>query len=145
MKRKKCKHKGCKNPVWSGGLCQNHIGRKPLKKYHKMPMVRQFSSKEKAKAIEKLERVYKQKTFFVDIWNKRKHVSEVSGTWLGNEPRTIYFHHILPKSKFKQGEFDEENIILLTWEEHDLVEKDMFKYEEVNKRRERLLKKYNLI
>ena len=38
--------------------------------------------------------------------------------------------------------YDEENIVLLTLEEHDNVERDMYKYEIINKMREKLLKKY---
>lgn len=83
--------------------------------------------------------------FFQEIWNERPHKSEVSGTYLGKEPLSIYFHHILPKSKLPEGELDPENIIILTGEEHENVENDMYRYEEINKRREILLRKYNLI
>lgn len=80
--------------------------------------------------------------FFLFIWRKRIHQSEVSGTNLGKTPLTVFFHHILPKEKFPQAKFDEENIILLTFDEHNNVENDMYKYEEVNKRREYLKIKY---
>jgi hypothetical protein len=82
--------------------------------------------------------------FFLQIWKKRPHKSEVSGEFLGNEPLTVFFHHILPKEKYPLGALDEENIILLTLQEHDQVEMDMYRYEEVNTRREKLLTKYNL-
>lgn len=81
---------------------------------------------------------------FLEIWKKREHVSEVSGTYLGPEPLSIFFHHILPKSKYPQGDLDEENIVILTGDEHTNVENDMYKYEEVNKRRESLKRKYGL-
>ena len=83
--------------------------------------------------------------FFMFIWRKRRHVSEVSGKRLGKEPLSTYFHHILPKSKYEQAAFDPENIILLTPDEHNNVENDMYKYEEINERRETLLRKYDLI
>jgi len=54
----------------------------------------------------------------------------------------VFFHHILPKEKYPEAAYDEENIILLTLEEHDNVERDMYKYEEVNKRRDLLKLKY---
>lgn len=76
-----------------------------------------------------------------------KETSFLRGFWkvLGNEPRTTFFHHILPKSKYPDAEFDdEENIILLTWEEHQQVENDIYRYEEVNNRRKYLKLKYNL-
>ena len=82
------------------------------------------------------------KDFFKELWDQRKHVSEVSGTRLGSEPLTIFFHHILPKEKYPQAAYDPENIIFLTWEEHDQVEMDIYRYEEVNKRRETLKTKY---
>lgn len=84
--------------------------------------------------------------FFLSIWNKRPHFSEVSGTYLGREPLSIFFHHILPKSKEKytKAALDEENIILLTLDEHTNCENDMYRYEEINKRREYLLEKYSL-
>jgi len=62
--------------------------------------------------------------------------------YLGKEPLTVFFHHILPKEKYPQAMFDEENIVLLTLDEHTNVENDMYKYEIVNKMREKLLKKY---
>jgi hypothetical protein len=80
--------------------------------------------------------------FFLQIWNKRPHYSEVSGKWLGKEALSVYFHHILPKEKYIDASLDEQNIILLTLEEHDQVEMDMYRYEEVNEKRKQLLNKY---
>ena len=82
--------------------------------------------------------------FFLAIWKKRAHYSEITGQYLGKEPLSTYFHHILPKSKYPEACLDEENIILLTLLEHEQVEMDMYRYEEVNRRREQLIKKYNL-
>jgi hypothetical protein len=82
--------------------------------------------------------------FFLSIWDKRLHRSEVSDTYLGKEAMSTYFHHILAKEKYPEACLDEENIILLTLEEHSNVENDMYRYEEVNKRREQLKLKYNL-
>lgn len=86
----------------------------------------------------------KMKELFLQIWKKRPYRSEVSGEYLGKEPLTVFFHHILPKEKYPQAMFDEENIILLTLDEHANVENDMYRYEEVNKRREQLKQKYNV-
>ena len=84
------------------------------------------------------------KEMFQEIWKNRAHKSEVSGTYLGSELLSIYFHHILPKSKYPLFALDEENIILLTGDEHTNVENDIYKYEEVNNRRDYLKKKYDL-
>jgi len=83
-----------------------------------------------------------QREMFLDIWKKRAHYSEISGQYLGKEPMSTYFHHILPKEKYPEACLDEENIILLTLEEHSNVENDMYRYEEVNERRKQLNLKY---
>lgn len=83
-------------------------------------------------------------TFFLQIWKKRPHYSEVSGDSLGKEPLHIFFHHILSKEKYPEAELDQENVILLTLEEHNQVESDMYRYNEVNKRREQLKQKYEI-
>lgn len=79
---------------------------------------------------------------FNKIWVERPHYSEISWVWLGREISSLYFHHILPKSKYKEAMFDEENIILMTWNEHENVERNPTRYEEINKRREKLREKY---
>lgn len=80
--------------------------------------------------------------FFLQIWRKRLHYSQVSMDYLGKEPLSVFFHHILPKEKYPEAMLDEENIILLTSEEHDNVERDIYKYEIINSKREKLLEKY---
>ena len=87
-------------------------------------------------------KTHQMREMFLGIWKKRKHHSEVSGAYLGKEPMSTYFHHILPKEKYPEACLDEENIILLTLEEHSNVENDIYRYEEVNKRRNHLLTKY---
>ena len=82
--------------------------------------------------------------FFLEIWNSRPHKSEISGDKLGKEPLTIYFHHILPKNLYPQAKYDEQNIILLTFDEHHNAEIDIYRYEEINKRYKLLKIKYNL-
>jgi hypothetical protein len=80
--------------------------------------------------------------FFLNIWKEKRHFSEISGQYLGQEAMSTYFHHILPKEKYPEASLDEENIILLTLDEHTNVEGDMYKYEEVNNRRNQLKIKY---
>ncbi len=127
---KTCSVEGCSNPVWSKGACKYHAP-KPTRSLRKK---KQSSSKED---------INQMREFFMDIWRKRRHYSEVSDTYLGKEPLSIYFHHILPKEKFKQAQYDEANIILLTLDEHSNCESDMYRYDEINKRRESLLEKYS--
>jgi len=82
--------------------------------------------------------------FFLNYWKKMPHYSEISGKFLGKEPLSIYFHHILPKEKYPEACLDEENIILLTLDEHTNVENNIYCYEEINNRRDYLKIKYNI-
>ena len=101
------------------------------------------TTKQLTKEVEKRIKTHQMFEFFIQLWQKKIHKSEVSGESLGQEPLSVFFHHILPKNKYPEACFDEENIILLTLLEHEQVESDMYRYEEVNNKREELLKKYN--
>jgi len=117
--------------------CFQHKPRKPLAKTKGLSKVaKDVSFDDNDRNISDMN------VFFLQIWTKRKHYSEVSGDYLGKEPLTIFFHHILPKEKFPQAKYDDDNIILLTFDEHNNVENDIYKYEEVNGRRNHLKIKY---
>ena len=120
-----------------GEYCFIHKPRKPLASN------RGFKTPTK-KYEEEMHNTVIMQTFFLQIWKKRPHKSEVSGDSLGSEPLSIFFHHILPKEKYPEASLDQENIILLTLNEHNTVENNMYKYEEVNNRREQLKKKYEI-
>lgn len=135
---KKCKTEGCNNPVWGNGLCVNHKPRTGLVKKSSL------LTKKLDKSEEVIRKISEMQEFFLSIWNKKPHRSEVSGVYLGKEPLSVFFHHILPKEKYPQACFDEENIILLTLDEHTNVESDIYKYPEVNRKRELLKKKYDI-
>jgi len=121
--------------------CFAHKARKPLSSGKGLTSKMSVISSIKAKNVHN-DGHNQQREMFLGIWKKRKHHSEVSGVYLGKEPMSTYFHHILPKEKYPDACLDEENIILLTLEEHSNVENDMYRYEEVNKRRNYLLTKY---
>jgi hypothetical protein len=120
-----------------GEYCFKHKPRKPLTK-----KMSSFLHQKLDKSEEVIRQISELRAFFNKIWQKKLHYSEVSMDYLGKEPLTVFFHHILPKEKYPQAMFDEENIVLLTLDEHTNVENDMYKYEIVNKMREKLLKKY---
>ena len=104
-----------------------------------------FSTKKLDKIVkseEEVRKISEMREFFLQLWKKFPHYSQISGKYLGKEPLTVFFHHILPKEKYPQACFDEENIILLTLEEHEQVELDMYRYEEINQRRTFLKHKY---
>jgi hypothetical protein len=109
-----------------GSYCFQHKPRKPLRANKKINTP-----------------VSNMREFFMEIWSKRQHVSEVSGERISSPPSSAYFHHILPKNKYPQAALDEENIILLTIDEHTNVENNMYRYEEINNRREHMKEKYN--
>lgn len=110
---------------------------KPIK-----PITTNKGFKEKVPEKHSITKMNPMKDMFLRIWKKRSHKSEISGIYLGSEALSTYFHHILPKNKYPEAALDQENIILLTLNEHDQLESDIYKYEEVNKRREQLKLKY---
>lgn len=77
--------------------------------------------------------------FYREIWKERGPYSEVSGAYLGSEVNKACIHHIIPKSQWLEGRYMKPNCILLTIDEHATVENDMYRYEEINRRREQLI------
>ena len=130
MPKSKCKT--CNNSC-EGDYCFRHKPRKPM-----LTTAKNYSNK----LI--IEEKSSMREMFLRVWKQRPHKSEISGERLGTEPLSIFFHHILPKEKYKDAMLDEENIILMTLDEHSNVESNIYRYEEVNKRREYLKTKYNL-
>jgi len=131
MPKPKCKTCGAS---CEGEYCFRHKPRKPM-----LTTTKNYSNK----LI--IEEKSSMREMFMKIWKQRLHKSEISGERLGTEPLSIFFHHILPKEKYNQAALDEENIILMTLEEHSNVENDIYRYEKVNKRREYLKEKYDLL
>ena len=138
----KCKTCG-KNS--DGEYCFQHKARKPLSTGKGLTSKMSVISNKKFNNVQNNVHFTEMREFFLSIWNKRAHKSEVSGDYLGKEPMSTYFHHILPKEKYPEACLDEENIILLTLEEHSNVENDMYRYDEINKRRNSLNEKYNIL
>lgn len=135
-----CKIEGCNYPVWAKGVCKKHTSRKALRKTRPVRKRKIDPSFDK-EAAHREKRYY----LFLDIWKKRGAKSEVSSDRIYTQPSSANFHHILPKNKYPDADLDPNNIIVMTIDEHNNVEGDMYKYEEVNKRRHILMKKYNLI
>jgi len=127
-----------------GDYCFQHKPRKAMSKGDKTLKLVRSTYKMCVKKDESIRQTSEMREFFLQIWKKRLHLSEVSGLPLIGEPLSVYFHHILPKEKYPEAALDEENIILLTLDEHTNVESDMYRYEEVNNRREHLKQKYEI-
>lgn len=57
---------------------------------------------------------------FKEIWSERRRVSFISKEPLGNEARTWYFAHVIPKGKYPAFRLYKKNIVLLTFKEHEI-------------------------
>jgi hypothetical protein len=119
-----------------GEYCFQHKPRKPLSSAK--------GFKVKVPDKHSITEINPMKDLFLRIWKTRPRLSEVSGDYLIGGVSTAFFHHILPKEKYPEAALDEENIILLTLNEHDQVESDIYRFDEVNKRREYLKQKYEI-
>ena len=67
-----------------------------------------------------------EKIIFEEIWNERNHICINCKVHLGNEAKTFYFSHILPKGRFPQLRLIKSNIQLLCYDchyAHDFKEK----------------------
>lgn len=99
--------------IWSKGMLKEcSMKLNPPKK------IQYKSDKQKLKDVEKKEYTNNQFKMFFDIWNKRKHYCESCGKWLGTEPLSIFFDHLLEKSIHKNLALIEENIYLCCGECH---------------------------
>ena len=137
----KIKCKVCGKNAQSG-YCFAHKPRKALKKSVKSERSHVFHTSKRGHDM--MNKAFQMQVFFQGIWDERPHKSEVSGESLGRIALTLYFHHILPKSKYPDLALKKDNIILLTADEHANVESDITRYEEVNNRRELLIIKYKI-
>lgn len=91
-----------------GVYCFNHKPRKPIPKSNKV-----------VKKLNNPQNVYNMREFFLQIWNKKTHKCENCGKWLGNEPLSYMFDHLLEKSKYPDLKYEENNIMLVCLECHD--------------------------
>ena len=114
--------------------CFKHKLRKPLKQ----AKMKFNSSKKRGNA----ENIQQMQQFFMKIWMRKPHRSELGGEILISPPSSAYFHHILYKEKYPEAALDPDNIILLSIDQHSQSHSDMYRYEEINKRRIKLLEKY---
>ena len=105
--KKTCAAEGCGYPIFGKGYCQMHQYLRTDKK-----PVRINSAGIKPDQKELFE---KDKAFYLEIWNERSHICEHCGAYLGNEPRTYFFDHVLEKAKraYRHLRHEKMNIWLL--------------------------------
>lgn len=103
-------------------------------------------SKTKTQEQKEIEQMTKNadKRFYGHLWALRGPYSEISSKFLGSGTNKACIHHILSKNKYPIYRYQEDNCILLTIDEHSMVENDPTKYPEVNKRREIMKEKYGI-
>lgn len=121
-----CSIEGCNNNVWGKGLCKNHIPKKALSKTKLWNV--SSKKKENGDIIQQSNTLngegvlnnIRMKEFFLEIWSKRKvHKCEMCGEWLGSEPLSYMFDHILEKSVYPELKYEEGNIAYLCLLCHD--------------------------
>lgn len=81
--------------------------------------------KRKPKVVDR-EAIDEMNNFFLSIWKKRVHYCTICGAWLGNEPRSYMFDHILEKHKYPELKLEEKNIALLCLDCHDCKSRGIY-------------------
>lgn len=95
--------------------CFQHKPRKPLAKTKMLNTVNK-----NVKNVDNKRNISDMNTFFLQVWkNRKQHDCENCGKWLGNEPLSYMFDHLLEKSKFPELKYEEDNIMLVCLECHD--------------------------
>lgn len=102
------------------------LKRKPLKRTP-------FKRKRKEVDVQEIEKQY---NFFLSIWRKRSPYCAICGRYLGREPLSYMFDHILEKSKYPALKYEESNIVLVCLDCHDKKSRGFTndKYEELIKK-----------
>jgi len=77
--------------------------------------------------------------FYNGIWQRRKHICYQCKKYLGEEPLTIYFHHLLGKKRWPIYRHVGKNIVLLCFHCHGQAEINIDKVPLVKKRRDEVL------
>lgn len=81
--------------------------------------LKRMSNKRKEKLEAEKQQLIDDKKFYMEIWSERPHVCSCCNKYLGKEPLTVYFDHILEKSKYPELRHNKLNIWLLCMECHD--------------------------
>ena len=81
--------------------------------------MKKISDKQKLKNELKKEETRKLHSWFLsDIWEKRPHYCEECNKWLGEEPLSIFFDHLIEKSSYPEFTYEINNIFLCCGECH---------------------------
>lgn len=142
---KTCKHKGCKYNQFGGGFCRNHqwlrTDKKQKPKSKRTPIRKRSIKQTKLLGERKLLQT-KDWEFYLEIWDERDHVCFETDMYLGDEPQTLFFHHVLEKGirRYKQYRHCKWNIILISWQVHDQVGMDIDRCPRIKAYHDKLIK-----
>ena len=153
---KLCNHERCKYKQFGGGFCKYHqrdrtdkkisptnkinsIERNLLWNGHQKP-IKKTSTKGKQRRQQKQKLSEKDKLFWASIWEEREHIDFETGEPIYGEPRTLYFHHVLFKSKYPKYRYKKWNIVLVSWETHTKAENNIDLVPKIKAYRDKLLK-----
>jgi hypothetical protein len=109
------------------------LKRTPLKK---------ISDKKLASLAKAREIRQKDLSFYVSLWKRSDKKCSVSGVYLGEEPLTTFFHHLLPKSKYPEYRWCEWNIVIISARVHSQVETNISKVPKIEEMTKELLEKH---
>lgn len=107
----KFKCKTCGKPSESE-YCFLHKIRKPLAKTGGF----KISGKSKKNILYDKDKMWE---LFLSIWKQRGPYSEIDNTYLGKEAKSVFFDHLMPKENFPEVMYEEWNILIVSWEQHD--------------------------
>lgn len=113
--------------LWAYGLCKKCDSIKKFEAQNNNDNDDNISTNKKYSSIKRTAIKKKKKKptgqykMFEEIWEKREHVSQISGLSLVDKdhPRWVsQFEHILPKGSYKDWMLETKNIYLMTEQEH---------------------------
>jgi len=77
-------------------------------------------SRSEPKPVTKKSKPTGEGVLFQALWNTRPRKSFITGEPLGDEAKTWYFAHVLPKSTYPEMRLYDKNIVFLTLEQHEI-------------------------
>lgn len=142
---KQCTYDSCTFNQFGGGYCRNHQwyrkDKKPKKLISRTP-IRKQSKKQRSRLGEQKVLQEADWRFYLEIWDERDHVCFETDQYLGSEPQTVFFHHVLEKGirRYKKYRHCKWNIVLISWQVHDQVGMDIDRCPRIKAYRDKLLK-----
>lgn len=111
---KKCKNKNCESTkIWSKGFCRYHfLQENPPKPIKKSGKIAKISVKGEIKKQKKKEYTEEQFKMFLEIWTNNPHYCQSCNKYLGEEPLSLYFDHLIEKSARRDLALVKENIYI---------------------------------